>query len=82
MKSKNYVAFVNADGSVDLFERVYDDIAQSAVWGPVPVDVIAEPKAAVSPMVVTAGLLTLLAAAIPFVWAILTAMVDLSGGVA
>lgn len=56
MIQKTYVAFVNADGSVNLFERVYDDSAQSSKWVPVPVDVIVEPKPTI-PVAFVAALL-------------------------
>ncbi len=81
MIQKNYVVFVNADGCVNLYERVYDDIAQSSRWVLVPVDVIAEPQSTPA-VAITEALLTLVGAAIPFVGAVLMAMVDLSAGVA
>lgn len=56
MIQKTYVAFVNADGSVNLFERVYDDSAQSSKWVPVQVDVIVEPKPTI-PVAFVAALL-------------------------
>ena len=78
------IAIVRRNGKVDLYERHVD-----AVWGRVrftPVEdvrTIAPHSDSLSPWIgFTAALLSLVAAAMPFVGVILGAMVNLSGRLA
>ena len=71
------VAFVNAEGSVDLFERSYDDETLVAGYVRSPVDVVPRRKARE-----VRAVMLLPAVGVAAILSILVACVSLSGGLA